>query len=125
MSITEIESRYFSSTCSIQRRSTATTSTGDLTETWVTLGTNILTSVQALNVSEQSSLNQGAEYIATHKAYLPDNIVIPKNGDQLTDLETGRVYEIVSVIHYQASRNDVTVGHHYTLILNTPKDTKA
>jgi len=125
MSITEIASRYFSSTCSVQRRSTSTTSTGDLTETWNDLGTNIPVDIQTISVAEQASLNQGAEYIATHKAYMPDNIITPKNGDQLTDLETSRVFEIVSVQHYQASRSDITIGHHYKLLLNIPKDTKA
>ncbi len=125
MPITNILNKFFSSTCLIERRSTSTTSTGDLSETWATLGTNIAVEIQPLSISEQTALSQGSEYIATHKAYIPDDIITPKNGDRLTDLETNKVHDIVSVQHFKASRNDITTGHHYKLLLNISRDTKA
>jgi hypothetical protein len=125
MSLQGIINRFFSSTGSIERRSTGTTSTGDLTETWSALASNVPFTIQPLSISELNALNQGTEFNASHKGYMPDSIVTPKNGDRLVDSETGKTHDIVGVQHHQAARIDIALGHHYKLYLQIPKDDKA
>lgn len=128
MSIQAIISRFFSSTASIQRRTTSLTSTGDVSETWLDIATNVMWTVQPLSIGELSSinyLNQGEEYTTSHKGYLPDNVVVVKSGDRITDTVTGIVYEIINVQHFEASRSDIALGHHYKLFLQIPRDTKS
>lgn len=81
--------------------------------------------IQPLSVSEFNALNQGSEFRATHKCYMPDNIVTPKNGDRLVDSETLKTHDIVGVQHHQAARVDIALGHHYKLFLDIPKDDKS
>lgn len=125
MSINGIITRFFNTTVSIQRRATSLTSTGSLSETWANIATNVNATIQPLSVSELNILSQGKEYNASHKAYLPDDVVTIKNGDRLVDSETGKTHNIIGVQLHQAARSDVSAGHHYKLYLEIPKTDKS
>ncbi len=125
MSITQIPSFLFDTKVDIQRRHNTPDSVGDYSETWNTILTNTPASVQNVKVTEVRVMTQGKEYYVDRKAYIPSTLPKhPKNGDRLLDKETGRLYDIVGVEKYQASRKNITIGHHmklYMIELNTPK----
>lgn len=124
MSISNIESRLFNSTASVQRRVTALTSTGDLSETWNNLAINVPITIQSVSVSEMDTLNQGKEYKIIAKAYMATDIVTVKNGDRIIDNETNKTYEIVGEEIHQAARNDIGANHHRKLYLQIPRGEK-
>jgi len=125
MSITGIINRFFDTTVNVQRRTTARTSTGDLSETWNTIAANVRATIQPLSISEESALNQGKEFVASFKAYMPDDVVVIKNGDRIVDIQSTKTHEVVSVQNHHAARSDIVLGHHYKLYLQTPRDTKS
>ena len=125
MSITGIINRFFDTTVNVQRRTTSRTSTGDLSETWNTIATSVKATIQPLNILEESALNQGKEFVASHKAYMPDDAVVIKNGDRIVDTQTSKIHEVIGVQHYQAARSDLVLGHHYKLYLQIPRATKS
>lgn len=125
MSITSIPSQFFNTTVDLARRHRVQDAVGDFSETWNIYTTNAPASVQNVKVTETRMNIQGKEYSVDRKAYLPiKGVKVPRNGDRLTDKETGRIYDVVGVERYQASRKDIVFGHHYKLYLleiNTPK----
>lgn len=125
MSIQAIIDRFFNTTVNVQRRVTSLTSTGGLSEVWSNIATSVKATIQALSVAELNTLNQGKEFLATHKAYMPDNVVIIKNGDRIIDIETGKSHEVIGVQNHRAARSDIALGHHYKLFLQIPRDTKS
>ena len=125
MSIEGIISRFYDTTVNVQRRATTLTSTGDLSEAWSNIATDVAATIQPLSVSELGNLNQGKEYVVTHKAYMPDNVVTIKNGDRIIDSETSKTHEVVGVQNHKAARIDVSVGHHYKIFLQIPRATKS
>ena len=124
MSLTSIIDRFYSTTVNVQRRTVSTTSTGDLAETWNTIASSVKAAIRPLEGKEINYLSEGKEYKATHKAYLPSDVVTIKNGDRLVDTETNEVHDIVTTQLFKASRVDVITGHHYKLYLQIPRTDK-
>ena len=125
MSIIAIPSQFFDTLLDISRRHIVNDSIGDPSETWNVINANTPASVQNVKVTETRVFWQGKEYYVDRKAYIPSTIPKkPRNGDRVLDKETGRIYDVIGVEKYQASRKDITKGHHiklYLMELNTPK----
>ena len=122
MSLREIPARYYDKRITVQRRSISTDSIGATVETWNDIATNVPACIQPLSVSEIAALEQGDQYNASFRAFIPNNIVTVKNNDKII----WGVYEygIEGVEKYKASRRDIGTGHHYQLYLsnsNAPK----
>lgn len=118
MSITQIESKYFSTLSDIQASTDTTDTVGDFARVWNTVSADVPASVQPVRMTEAKILIQGKEYTLDMKAYIPSRIEpAPLPGQRFIDKETGLVYGIVSVLKFQASRVDIAIGHHYKLLL--------
>ncbi len=124
MSIQGIIDRFFNTTVDVQRRTISRTSTGDVSETWANIATGVKATIQALSITELNTLNQGKEFNATQKAYMPLDIVTIKNGDRLIDTETGRTHDVIGVQEHRAARVDIAIGHHYKIFLEIPRTEK-
>lgn len=118
-----INPRYFKKVVTLERRSATRDSTGDLTEVWNTIQTLIPCTIQNLLVTEIQQLNQGREFNADYKAYLPNDIVDFINGDRLTDND-GNVFTIVGSEVFTSANNRVNIGHHAKLFLRIIKAAK-
>jgi len=119
MSITAIQSNLFYTKVTVQRRTNTLTTTGDFTEVWNNIATDVPCTIQPISERERESqeLQQGKEFETTHKAYLPIDIVVIRHNDRLLSQKDGRTYVITGVQEHRASREDITVGHHYKLTL--------
>ncbi len=118
MSITSIKSYLFDTLITLQRRHIHLDSIGGIDETWITVGTNVPSSLQNMTISEQRIYNQGKTYNVLKKAYIPIKLKSsPRNGDKVIDNKTGKNFDVIGVEKYQASRNNIGAGHHYKLFL--------
>lgn len=122
MSIRKIPSQFYNRTVTIQRRSLATDSIGDVSETWSDLATDVPATIQPIRVTELSVLQQGKQFRGDYRMFMPTNIVEIKNNDKIVDDTTE--YLVVGVERHQAARKNITVGHHYTIYLEIPNSPK-
>ena len=127
MGLSGINSRFFNTTGTIQERSTGTTSTGDLTESWSNFLVDVPSTVQAFKVTEHESLPQGAEYSVDNKAYIPLNAanLTVKEGMRFIDNETGKTWDIVKIEEFRSANSSITAGHHIRLLLQISRKPNA
>jgi head-tail adaptor len=115
MSLTAIPARFYDKRVVVKRRTISTDSIGAVVETWNNIATNVPASIQPIRVKELSQLEQGKQFRADFKAFLPVNVVTVKNNDIMT--EGINIYNVVGVEKHKASRREVTVSHHYLIYL--------
>lgn len=120
MGRTGINSRFFNTTVTVERRTLGVDGAGDVTEIWNSIAENLPATIQSISVKEQTNMDAGTEYTADKVAYIPLDIALIKENDRITDSETGKVFTVVKVLEFRAANIAVTVGHHYKLYLELP-----
>ena len=129
MSRTGIDSRFFNTLGTLERRTNTTDSIGDFTEVWNIIGDDIPSTIQPVKVKENRQLVQGKEYTIDKYGYIPIDSpqlpVVPLPGDRYTDKETSEVFDIVGVQPYRPARKTITIGHHYRLLLQIARANKS
>jgi len=78
MSLTGINSRFFNTTVTVERRTLGADGAGDVTEIWNSIAENLPATIQSLSVKDQLNIDSGAEFTAEKVAYVPLNIILIK-----------------------------------------------